>query len=70
MQTTLSKTVTVESKTNRGTDIRVAGGKGMFSMALRKGFKQQEDWLYTDELDEVIKCLTELREKLNTKHEI
>lgn len=64
MTTTISKMVIVESKTTRGTDLRVAGGKGMFSMTLRKGFKQQEDWLYTDELDEVIKCLTELRDKL------
>ncbi len=70
MTTTISKMVTVESKTTRGTDLRVAGGKGMFSLSLRKGIKVQEDWLYTDELDEVIKCLVELRDKLNTKQEV
>lgn len=70
MQISVSKNVTVQGKTERGNEIRVSGSNGMFSLNVGKGFKNQEHYLYTDELGDVIAALTAFRETLTTKQEV
>jgi hypothetical protein len=70
MNVSVSKIIEVTGKTVRGKELRVSGSNGMFSFGVNQGYKKQEDWIYTDELDDVIAALTAFRDTLRTKQEV
>lgn len=68
----VTKNVEVAGKTKRGNEIKVKGSNGMFHLSIGKTGKAcpQEQYVYTEELEDVITALVAFRDTMAAKQNV